>query len=183
MRLSNSLRQMAQHHDRYLIGSGLLDAKLLFAGDLSFARVTPALETPMKIVNRLTAAAVVLLAGVSVVAAAGVSKSSTPKPAPTGSASSAMSQPVAADSLSLSVSQQQTAWKDISAQATKESAPPGFTANVGAAVPSDLATHPVPVSTSSKVPELRPYQYALLSSGKLLIINPTDKKIAEVITK
>ncbi len=49
-------------------------------------------------------------------------------------------------------------------------------------MPSDLATHPVPVSTASKVPELRPYHYALLSSNKLLIVNPSDKKIAEIIT-
>jgi hypothetical protein len=94
-----------------------------------------------------------------------------------------MSQPVAKDSLSLSASQQQTAWKDISAQATKESAPASFTAKVGAAVPSDLATHPVPVSTASTVPELRPYQYALLNNNKLLIVNPSDKKIAEIITQ
>jgi len=136
----------------------------------------------MKNVNRLTVAAIALLAGVSVASAAGMSKSSTSKSATTGSASS-MSQPVAKDSLSLSASQQQTAWKDINAQATKESAPASFTAKVGAAVPSDLVTHPVPVSTASKVPELRPYQYALLSSNKLLIVNPSNKKIAEIITQ
>jgi hypothetical protein len=136
----------------------------------------------MKTAHRLSVAAIALLAGVSVASAAGMSKSSTSKPATTGSASS-MSQPVAKDSLSLSASQQQTAWKDISAQATKESAPASFTAKVGVAVPSELATHPVPVSTASKVPELRPYQYTLLSSNKLLIVNPSDKKIAEIITQ
>jgi hypothetical protein len=136
----------------------------------------------MKTAHRLSVAVLALLAGVSVASAAGMSKSSTSTPATTGSASS-MSQPVAKDSLSLSASQQQTAWKDISAQATKESAPASFTAKVGAAVPSDLATHPVPVSTASKVPELRPYQYALLNNNKLLIVNPSDKKIAEIITQ
>ena len=134
----------------------------------------------MKTAHPLTVAAIALVAGVSVVSAASMWKSSTSKPA-TESASS-MSQPVAKDSLSLSASQQQTAWKDISAHATKESAPANFTAKVGAAVPSDLATHPVPVSTASKVPELRPYHYALLSNNKLLIVNPNDKKIAEIIT-
>ena len=136
----------------------------------------------MKPAHRLSVAVLALLAGVSVALAAGMSKSSTSTPATTGSASS-MSQPVAKDSLSLSASQQQTAWKDISAQATKESAPASFTAKVGAAVPSDLATHPVPVSTASKVPELRSYQYALLNNNKLLIVNPSDKKIAEIITQ
>ncbi len=133
-------------------------------------------------VNRLTVAAMALLAGVSVASAAGMSKSSPPHPATTGSASST-SQPVAKDSLSLRASQQQIAWKDITALASKESAPGSFTAKVGAAVPSDLTTHPVPVSTASKVPELRPYQYALLSSNKLLIVNPSDKKIAKIITQ
>ena len=136
----------------------------------------------MKNANRLTVAAIALLVGVSVASAAGMSKSSTSKPATTGSASS-MSQPVAKDALLLSASQQQIAWKDITVQATKEPAPASFTAKVGAAVPSDLATHPVPVSTASKVPELRPYQYALLSTNKLLIVNPSDKKIAEIITQ
>jgi len=136
----------------------------------------------MKTAHRPSVAALALLAGVSVASAADMSKSSTSTPATTGSASS-MSQPVAKDSLSLSASQQQTAWKDISAQATKESAPASFTAKVGTAVPSDLATHPVPVSTASKVPELRPYQYALLNNNKLLIVNPSDKKIAEIITQ
>ena len=63
--------------------------------------------------------------------AAGMSKSSASKPATTGSASS-MSQHVAKDSLSLSASQQQTAWKDISAQATRRIGATSFTAKVGA---------------------------------------------------
>jgi hypothetical protein len=61
--------------------------------------------------------------------------------------------------------------------------PSGFSAKVGAAVPSQITTHPVPVSTASKVPELRSYNYALLDNNKLLIINPGDKKIAQIITK
>jgi hypothetical protein len=131
----------------------------------------------MRNATRLTLAAVALLSGVSIAAAAGMQKSST-----TGSASS-MSQPMVKDTLSLTSSQQKTAWKDISGPAVKESAPASFTAKVGAAVPDDLTTHPVPVSTASKVPALRPYQYALLSSNKLLIVNPSDKKIAEIITQ
>jgi hypothetical protein len=30
---------------------------------------------------------------------------------------------------------------------------------------------------------LKPYNYALLDNNKLLIINPGDKKIAQIITK
>jgi hypothetical protein len=87
------------------------------------------------------------------------------------------------DTLSLSSTDKQTAWKDISAQATKQDVPVGFLAKVGDKIPSDVTTHPVPVSTASKVPNLREYQYALLDNNKLLIVNPQDKKIAEVITQ
>src|SRR5665213_1437883 len=133
------------------------------------------LENPMRNATRLTVAAVALLSGISVAAAAGMSKSTT------GSASSSMATP--SDTLSLTSSQQKMAWKDISGQAVKETAPATFTAKVGAAVPSDLGTKPVPVSTANKVPALRTFQYALLDSNKLLIVNPTDHKVAEIITQ
>jgi hypothetical protein len=129
----------------------------------------------MKNVTRLTVAAIALLSGVSLAGAAGMAKST---PTTSGSASS-MSQPK--DTLSLSASQQKTAWQDISGQAVKQPAPAAFTAKIGAAVPSDLTTHPVPVSTANKVPALRSYQYALLNSNKLLIVNPSDKKVAAII--
>jgi hypothetical protein len=73
-------------------------------------------------------------------------------------------------------------WEDISQQASKQKPPKGFTAKVGAVLPSALATHPIPVSTANDVPALRPYNYALLEGNKLLIVNPNDKKVVEVIT-
>lgn len=132
----------------------------------------------MKINNtRLAVAALALLSSVSVAAAANnMSKTSS---ATTGSASSMAR---TADTLSLSTKQQQTAWQQISKFGVKQKAPSGFTAAVGAAVPSGMTTNPVPVTAANKVPKLRPYRYALLD-GKLLIVNPTDKKIAEVISK
>jgi len=136
--------------------------------------------------TRLTVAAIALLSGISVAAAADMPKSHSTT---TGSATaqdkmakpSSMSQ--AQDKLSLTSTQRKTAWQDISKLATREKAPAGFAAKVGEAVPGSLTTHPVPVSTANKVPALRPYQYAMLSSHKLLIVNPSDKKIAEVITR
>jgi hypothetical protein len=127
----------------------------------------------MRNATRLTVAAVALLSGISVASAASMSKSTT-----TGFASP-MSTP--SDRLSLTSSQQKMAWKDISGQAVKETAPAKFIVKVGAAVPKELGTKPVPVSTANKVPALRTFQYALLDSNKLLIINPTDHKVAEII--
>jgi Protein of unknown function (DUF1236) len=125
---------------------------------------------------RLAVAAVALLSGVSVAIAAGssMSKESTAK-----SASTSMLK----DKLSLTSKQQTTAWQDISKQATKEKAPARFAAKIGAAVPSTVMTYPVPTTVSSRVPVLRGYQYALLQNNRLLIVNPHDKKVADVITR
>ena len=131
----------------------------------------------MKNSIRLTVIAVALLSGLSVAVAAGgssMSKQSTEKSASTS---------LLKDKLSLTSEQQTTAWQDISKQATKEKAPARFAAKIGAVVPSALMTYPVPMTTSSKVPVLRRYQYALLENNRLLIVNPHDKKVADVITR
>lgn len=47
--------------------------------------------------------------------------------------------------------------------------PSGFNAIIGAAVPNSVTT------------ALQPYEFAMVQ-GKLVIVNPSDKKIAEVIT-
>lgn len=125
----------------------------------------------------LTVVAVALLSGASVAMAANSStawKESSAKSASTS---------ILKDKLSLTGKQQATAWQDITKQATKEEAPAGFTAKIGSVVPSTLMTYPVPMTTSSKVPVLRRYQYALLENNKLLIVNPHDKKVADVITR
>jgi hypothetical protein len=132
--------------------------------------------------TQLTFAAIALLAGISAAAAADNAMSST-KTANTSPAAPSASQSSTKDTLSLSESQRQTAWEDISQQATWQKAPAGFAAKVGATVPSALITQPVPVSTSNDVPALRPYQFALLKSDKLLIVNPSDNKVAEVINR
>jgi hypothetical protein len=131
----------------------------------------------MKNSMRLTVIAVALLSGLSVAVAAGgnsMSKQSTEKSASTS---------LLKDKLSLTSEQQTTAWQDISKQATKEKAPARFAVKIGAVVPSALMTYPVPMTTSSKVPVLRRYQYALLENNRLLIVNPHDKKVADVITR
>jgi Flp pilus assembly protein TadD len=127
----------------------------------------------MKSPSRIVIASAILLSGVSLAAAAGMSKST--------STSSSMAKPT--DQLSLSSSQQKTAWQDISGQAVKETAPAKFTAGIGHKVPNQLAIRPVPTNAAEQVPALRPYSYALLDSNKLLIVNPTDRKVAQVITQ
>jgi hypothetical protein len=126
----------------------------------------------------LTAA--VLLCGVSAASAADHNKMSK------SSSSTMMSSKMASDSLRLTSKQRKTAMNDItkapSAQGAPQSAPKGFSATVGAAFPKDLTTQPVPAKAVSDVPALKPYTFAMLQK-KIVIVNPSDQKIAEVITR
>lgn len=129
----------------------------------------------MKASTPLIVVTVVILSSLSVAAAAtsNMSKESGTKPP-------AMT---LKDKLLLTKEQERAAWQDISKQARKESAPAHFVAKVGVAVPGALMTYPVPMTTSSKVPVLRRYQYALLENESLLIVSPDGKKVADVITR
>jgi hypothetical protein len=87
----------------------------------------------------------------------------------------------ASDTLNLNATQQKTAWNDINTQASNQNPPAGFDAAAGAVVPSALKISAVPSKAARDVPALRPYDFAVVQ-GKLLIVNPSDKKVAEVIS-
>ena len=122
------------------------------------------------------AATAALTSGIGMASAAdnhAMSKPSTPP---------AMQQSMAKDSLSLTRAQQRTAWRDLSKQASSQTAPSGFTASVGTTIPGDIAIKAVPAKVAARVSSLKPYDYALLQ-GKLLIVNPSDKKVVDVINR
>jgi hypothetical protein len=108
-------------------------------------------------------AAAVLLSGVSMASAA-MSKSAK-----------------AGDALSLTSTQQKTAWNDLYMKSMNQAAPSGFDPVVGAVVPNSVTTAPVPPKAASAVPALKPYDFAQLQN-KVVIVNPSDNKIAEVIS-
>jgi uncharacterized protein DUF1236 len=93
---------------------------------------------------------------------------------------STMAQP-ASDTLSLTSAQRKMVWNDLHSQVTAQNAPSGFNATVGAIVPSTLKIEPVPNKVASAVRAIKAYDFAMVK-GKLLIVNPSDKKIVEVIT-
>jgi hypothetical protein len=99
-----------------------------------------------------------------------MSKSSTPM------------QSMAKDNLSLTRRQERTAWRDISKEATSQTAPQKFAASVGTTIPADISLQSVPANVATRISALKPYDYALLH-GKLLIVNPTDKKVVDVISR
>jgi hypothetical protein len=113
-------------------------------------------------------AAGLLMAGVAAASAAEMQPGST------------MSQPVG-DTLSLSSTQQQTAWKDLYMGSLNQKPPAGFDAKAGAVLPNSITTAPVTSKAASDVPALKPFDFAMVN-GKLLIVNPSDKKIVEVIS-
>jgi hypothetical protein len=120
----------------------------------------------------LAFATAILLAGISTVSAAGLQSSTDTKNL----------SPTAADSLSLSRIQQKVAWADLSGQATDQSPPAGFKIIAGSTAPSSVTLKNITKKAADDVPALRRYDFAIVQ-GKLLIVNPSDKKVAEVIRK
>ena len=138
--------------------------------------ITHEWRSRMKATGFLTAVIVAVLSVLSVAGAAtkDASNDGTAKP---------VSATILKDELSLTKEQKEAIWQDIAKQARKERAPAQFVAKVGAVVPDALMTYPVPMTTSSKVSVLRRYQYTLLENNMLLIVNPYNNKIADVITR
>ncbi len=95
-------------------------------------------------------------------------------------ASAASMQPRAGDTLSLSSTQQKTAWNDLD-HASNQSAPAGFTEATGAKVPTTVKISAVPSKAARDISSLRPYDFAKVG-GKVLIVNPSDRMVAEVIS-
>ena len=124
----------------------------------------------MKKSASVAVAAVLLVSGVSVASAASHMSSRSGNSV------------AASDTLALSSAQQKSIWKDISSHAATQSAPSGFNAAVGAAIPDGVNTYPLPRQAARDVPAVKPYRYAMLQD-KVLIVNPSDRKIADIVTK
>jgi len=87
----------------------------------------------------------------------------------------------ASDTVILSAAQRKATWSDLSKQANNQNAA-GFTATTGTFVPSTVKTEPMPSKATDRVPSLRPYNFAMVDH-KLLIVDPSNKVIADVLTK
>ena len=85
------------------------------------------------------------------------------------------------DTVMLSAAQRRAVWKDLSKQATNQNAA-GFNARIGAFVPNTVKIEQVPSKMAADVPSLRPYNFAMVGH-KLLIVAPSNKVIADVLTK
>jgi hypothetical protein len=88
----------------------------------------------------------------------------------------------AKDSLSLTTQQEKTALNDIGKHASTQNAPSDFKASVGTVVPKTVSLRQIPTRAANQVPALKPYDYAMFKN-QLLIVNPSDKKIVDVISR
>jgi hypothetical protein len=85
------------------------------------------------------------------------------------------------DTVILSVAQRRAIWKDLSKQATNQNAA-GFDAMTGTFVPNTLKFEAIPSRVTANIPSLRPYDFAMVNH-KLVIVDPSNKVIADVLSK
>jgi Protein of unknown function (DUF1236) len=119
----------------------------------------------MKSHLRYSVAALALLSGVGVASAAGAGTSLK-----------------ASDNLNLTTAQEHLLWQSIGKQKANMKAPSDFTASVGVPVPRSVTLRGMPSDVTNQIPAVGPYRYAVLAN-KLLIVNPTDKTVVDIITQ
>ena len=85
------------------------------------------------------------------------------------------------DTVILSTAQRSAVWNDLSKQATNQNAA-DFDATIGTFVPNTVKIEPIPSKVAATNPSLRPYGFAMVDR-KLVIVDPSNKVIADVLTK
>jgi Protein of unknown function (DUF1236) len=143
------------------------------------------LEIAVKKLGLVALSTAALMAGISVASAgAPVSRDSTDLPGAKTSDSKTPATGAApsADALKLSDAQRKMAWQDLYMDSLNQDTPPGFNAVVGATVPNTIVIAPVTAQAGGDVPALKPYAFAMVQK-KLVIVNPGNRKIANVIAQ
>ncbi len=88
--------------------------------------------------------------------------------------------PAAVPSLKLTAAQKQTIYASISSQKQKETAPPTFRVAVGAVVPPSVELQALPKTIVDLIPELKDYEYAMVTN-QVLLVDPKTKQVIEII--
>ena len=83
--------------------------------------------------------------------------------------------------LSLTNQQKQAIAQSVQTE-TAQPAPAGFLPRVGVPVPQSLTMRQLPPGVTSQVPAARDLQFAKLDSNEVLLIDPKDRRVAEIIT-
>jgi hypothetical protein len=60
-------------------------------------------------------------------------------------------------------------------------APAGFMPRVGASVPQSMSRHQLPSNVTAQVPAVKNLEYTKLDNNNVLLIDPDDRRVAEII--
>ena len=121
------------------------------------------------------------LAAALVLTGAATASAASPSPMAAPAAKTAAGAPKPSDSLSLSSQQQKTAWRDLNRPALDQFGPSGFIVSEGTVLPKSMTTEAIPNEVAHAIPALWPYVFAMVQH-QVVIVNPSDRKIAEVIS-
>jgi hypothetical protein len=87
----------------------------------------------------------------------------------------------ASDDFALTGAQESLIWHAVSRSGGQGTSTSGFNASLYATLPSSIVLRNLPSKVTGQIPMLRPYKYATWGDA-LLIINPADRKIVDIIT-
>jgi hypothetical protein len=86
----------------------------------------------------------------------------------------------AAGQLSLTSTQMQSIYHSLAGE-KGQTVPFNFQPKVGAKVPGSLAMHPLPSTVTNEIAATKGFEYAKLASNEVVLIDPKDRQVAEVI--
>jgi len=81
------------------------------------------------------------------------------------------------ETIHMTAAQRKIAWNDMKGAAEQKAG--SFVPEMGAILPADVSIKPVPKKAASKIPALKPFDFAMVEH-QLVIVNPSNKVIAYV---
>jgi hypothetical protein len=83
--------------------------------------------------------------------------------------------------LNLTAQQKQAIMQSIQSE-RGQPAPAGFQPRIGASVPQSMSLRQLPPNITTQVPATRDYEFAKLDNNEILLIDPKDRRVADIIT-
>ena len=83
--------------------------------------------------------------------------------------------------LNLTSAQKNTIYQSVMNE-KGQTAPSSFRASIGAKVPSSLTLQLLPSNVASQIPAAKNFEYAKLQNNEILLVNPKNREVAEMIT-
>jgi hypothetical protein len=83
--------------------------------------------------------------------------------------------------LNLTSTQKHTIYQSVMNE-KGQAAPSNFRASIGAKVPSSLTLHQLPSNVANQIPAAKNYEFAKLQNNEVLLVDPKNREVAEMIT-